>query len=93
MIEISTGQLLAALGAMAALLAYMLRTLFAANQSEKSAVMTAYLDHVRSATESQRQTADAIGRLAEAVNVNTATLREHVNQVAKRPCQMLEEEK
>lgn len=91
MIEISTGQLLAALGAMGALLAYMLRTLFAANQTEKSAVMTAYLDHVRSATESQRQSADAIGRLAEAVNQNTATLREHVNQVAKRPCQIAKE--
>jgi len=74
---IGTPELVSALVAMAGVIGYILRTLFAANQSEKSQIMKAYLDHVSAATRSQERTAEAITQLANAVSENTSTLRRH----------------
>lgn len=83
-------ELAAAVIALAALLAYILRRLFDSSQQEKQIITKAYLEHVTSATEAMTKTADSISALATSVNRNTDTLQRHCEYTQKEHAAMLQ---
>jgi hypothetical protein len=82
-------EMIAAIVALAVVVGYMLRRLFDGSMSEKKTILSAYLEHVTSATEAMTKTADSMSLMAEAVNANTSTLQAHCEHTQREHAAVL----